>query len=150
MDFVLVYWHWIVLGFALMLLEIFLPTFTALWFGAAAVLVGGLLWLMPNLPLPLQLLLWAALSAALTWAWFRYLKPLSVDRTKAGMSREAILGEVGQVLRLPVGEERGVVRFPAPVLGDDEWLFISQDVLQLGDRVRVVDVSGNALMVVKH
>lgn len=150
MSFELVYWHWIVFGIALMLLEIFIPTFTALWFGAAAVVVGVILFLIPSLIMPLQLLLWAGLSGVLAWAWFKYLRPLSVDKTKAGLSREAIVGEVGQVLRLPLGEERGMLRFPAPVLGDDEWLFITEDEVAKGDRVRVIDVSGNALIVVKH
>lgn len=150
MSFTLLYWHWIVIGVALMLLEIFLPTFTALWFGAAAVIVGVLLWLVPTMAVPLQLILWAILSGVLAWAWFKWLKPLSIDRTKAGLSRESLIGEVGQVLRLPVGEERGMLRFPAPVMGDDEWLFISSDSLQMGDRVRVVEIAGNALIVVKH
>jgi inner membrane protein len=145
----LLYWHWIVLGMVLIVLEIFIPTFTILWFGVGAIAVGVVLLIAPGLSLALQLVLWALLSGVCTWAWFKYLKPLSVDKTKAGLSRESVIGEVGQVLRLPVGDERGKVRFPAPVLGDDEWMFITTEELQLGDRVRVVDVSGNALMVVK-
>ncbi|OOZ35943.1 NfeD family protein [Solemya velesiana gill symbiont] len=150
MSFQILYWHWIVLGIGLMLLEIVLPSFTALWFGAAAVIVGILLLLMPDLSGTLQIVLWTSLSALLTWAWFKYLKPLSIDRTKAGLSREAIIGEVGQVISVPNAERKGVLRFPAPVLGADEWQFISQDEeLSSGDRVRVIDLSGNALIVTK-
>ncbi|MET0106053.1 MAG: NfeD family protein [Sedimenticola sp.] len=150
MSFQILYWHWIVLGIGLMLLEIVLPSFTALWFGAAAVIVGILLLLMPDLSGTLQIVLWTSLSALLTWAWFKYLKPLSIDRTKAGLSREAIIGEIGQVISVPNAERKGVLRFPAPVLGADEWQFISQDeVLSSGDRVRVIDLSGNALIVTK-
>jgi membrane protein implicated in regulation of membrane protease activity len=50
---------------------------------------------------------------------------------------------------VPTGEKRGTVRFPAPVLGSDEWLIISQDDLDIGDRVSVVDLSGNSLIVIK-
>ena len=82
-------------------------------------------------------------------AWFKYLKPLSVDRTKAGLSREAIVGEVGQVISAPGEERRGRMRFPAPILGADEWQIISSDSLAIGDRVRVKDVSGNSLLVEK-
>ena len=149
MSFEIVYWHWIILGIGLMLLEIALPSFTALWVGAAAVIVGVLLWVLPDLSATLQVVLWAALSTALTWLWFKYLKPLSIDKTKAGLSREAILGEVGQVIALPNGERRGVLRFPAPILGSDEWQFISQETLAVGDRVRVTDLSGNSLIVTK-
>lgn len=150
MSLELLYWHWIVFGIVLMLMEIALPSFTILWFGAGAVLVGMTLLVFPGLSMTGQLLLWTILSVALTALWFKFLKPLSIDKTKAGLSREAIVGEVGQVLSLPNGEKRGRLRFPAPILGDDEWLFISQDTLAAGDRVRVIDVSGNSLIVCKH
>lgn len=149
MSLEVLYWYWIVLGIGLMLLEIALPSFTALWFGAAAVVVGVLLYFLPDMSLTVQVVLWTVLSVILTWLWFMYLKPLAIDKTKAGLSREAIMGEVGQVLSVPNGERRGVLRFPAPVLGADEWQFISYDDLEVGDRVHVTDVSGNSLIVAK-
>ncbi|TDJ65471.1 MAG: NfeD family protein [Proteobacteria bacterium] len=149
MVFEILPWHWVVFGLALMVSEIFLGTFFILWFGAAAVAIGGLLYLIPALSMTWQILLWTVLSSALAWGWFRYLKPLSIDRTKAGLSKEAITGEVGQVLVVPTAEKRGKLRFPAPVLGADEWVILSPDKLALGDRVRVVDISGNSLIVNK-
>ena len=149
MDFQFLYWHWIVFGVALMLAEMFLTSFFILWFGAAAVVIGGLLFVFPALSATAQVFLWTLLSCALAFAWFKYLKPLSIDKTKAGLSRERIVGEVGQVLSVPNGERRGTLRFPAPVLGADEWLFITQDAVASGDRVRVTDVSGNTLIVAK-
>ena len=145
----ILYWHWIVVGIGLILLEIPLPSFTSLWFGAAAVVVGVLLFFVPDLSFTLQVVIWTVLSVLLTWMWFKFLKPLSIDKTKAGLSREMILGEVGQVLVVPDGERRGRLRFPASVLGADEWQFISQETLAVGDRVRVTDVSGNSLIVTK-
>ncbi|MCU7875572.1 MAG: NfeD family protein [Candidatus Thiodiazotropha sp. (ex Lucinoma borealis)] len=149
MSFHIVYWHWVTLGIGLMLLEIALPSFTALWIGAAAVIVGALLFFLPDLSVTLQVVLWTVLSTALAWLWFKYLKPLSIDKTKAGLSREAIIGEVGQVLSVPNEERRGTLRFPAPILGADEWKFIAEDSLAVGDRVRVIDLSGNSLIVTK-
>ncbi len=149
MDFVLLYWHWIVLGIALMVFEIFIGSFFIFWFGAAAAVVGLLLVPFPGITVTAQVIIWGLLSTAFAVAWFKYLKPLNQDKTKAGMSREALLGEIGQVLSAPNGEKRGKVRFPAPLLGSDEWLIISQDVLNIGDRVSVVDLSGNSLIVKK-
>lgn len=149
MGFELLPWHWIVFGIALAISEIFLATFFVLWFGAAAVLVGILLFVLPDLSLSAQILSWTVLSTVLAFGWFKYLKPLSVDRTKAGLSKEAIMGEVGQVLVVPTDDKRGKLRFPAPILGDDEWLILSRDALAIGDRVSVVDVSGNSLIVEK-
>ncbi len=150
MEFELLYWHWIVAGIFIMLLEILLPSFTALWFGAGAILVGLALLLFPGMSVTVQVLLWTVLSSLLVWLWFKYLKPLAIDKTKAGLPREAIVGEVGQVIILPSSERRGTMRFPAPVLGSDEWVFICQDELAIGDRVRVIDISGNSLIVTKH
>lgn len=149
MDFQFLYWHWIVFGVALMLIEMFLTSFFILWFGAAAVVIGALLFLFPAMSSTLQVFLWTVLSCALAFAWFKYLKPLSIDKTKAGLSRERVVGEIGQVLSVPSGERRGTLRFPAPVLGADEWQFLTQDTVVAGDRVRVTDVSGNTLVVAK-
>ena len=149
MEFEILYWHWIVLGLVLMISEIFLTTFFILWFGAAAVLIGALVFLLPDLSVNWQIFIWTALSIAMAWAWFKFIKPLSIDRTQAGLSREAIIGQVGQVLSPPNGELKGKLRFPAPILGSDEWEIISQDQLTIGDRVQVVDVSGNSLIVNK-
>jgi membrane protein implicated in regulation of membrane protease activity len=143
----LVYWHWIVLGLALMLAEIFIGSFFIFWFGAAALVVGLSLVIAPSIGEATQLIAWTLLSLGFAVAWFRFLKPLSKDVTKAGLSREALMGEIGQVLSAPNGDKRGMVRFPAPLLGSDEWLIMSQDTLAIGDRVAVRDVSGNSLIV---
>ncbi|MEE3299695.1 MAG: NfeD family protein, partial [Pseudomonadota bacterium] len=139
MDLVLLYWHWIVFGLALMVTEIFLGSFFIFWFGAAATFVGLLLVPFPELSETTQIIIWAITSTAFALAWFKIIKPLNVDKTKAGLSREALVGEIGQVLKVPTGEKRGKVRFPAPLIGSDEWLIISQDELNIGDRVSVVD-----------
>ena len=148
-EFVVLYWHWIVLGIALMAIEILLPSFVALWFGAAAVVVGVLLLFIPSLSVAVQVVLWVIFSILFTWLWFRIMQPLAVDRTKAGLSREAIVGEIGQVLSAPTTERRGTLRFSVPILGADEWPFICSDNVASGDRVRVSDISGNDLIVIK-
>jgi len=145
----LLYWHWILLGIALVLMEIALPSFITLWLGAAAIVVGLLLLAMPDMSFTLQILIWTVMSVLLTWGWFKFMKPLSVDRTMAGLSREQIIGQAGQVLRVPLDGGKGLLRFPAPILGADEWQFISQDELKVGDRVRVTELSGNSLIVSK-
>ncbi len=143
------YWLWISVGVALMIVEMFVGSFFVFWFGLAAVLVGFILLLVPQLAGAAQIAVWAILSGLLALGWFRYVKPLSRDRTKAGLSREALIGQVGQVLKPPAGATRGTIRFPAPVLGADEWQILSEDPLAIGDRAHVVDLSGNALMVRK-
>lgn len=149
MEIEILYWYWVVLGVMLMLSEIVLTTFFILWFGLAAVMMGALTYLFPDIEVSWQILIWTVLSSALALFWFKFLKPLSIDKTKAGLSREAIVGEVVQVISVPREGMRGKLRFPAPILGADEWMIMSQDSLAEGDRVRVKDVSGNSLIVEK-
>ncbi|MED5525251.1 NfeD family protein [Gallaecimonas pentaromativorans] len=150
MEFELQYWHWLVFGMVLIIAEMFLASFTLFWFGLGALVVAGLMGVFPALPLPWQLVLWALSSIVFTLLWFRYLKPLMADKSKAGNASEAIKGEVGQVIVLPVDDKRGVVRFTTPLLGDDEWPFICRNTVALGDRVYVTDISGNTLIVEKR
>lgn len=145
----LVFWHWILFGVALVIAEIFLISFTFLWFGIAAMVIGILLWFVPDTPVFLQLLLWLLLSCGLAIFWFKYFKPRMTDKTKAGISREAAIGESGTVIRIPGDSRRGMVRFTTPVLGDDEWEFICEQPVHLGDRVHIKEFSGNALIVIK-
>ena len=150
MDVTILYWHWLAFGMALIMFEIVLPSFTALWFGVGAVLVGLLLWLMPTMSISWQVFIWTLSSATATLLWFRYFKPRAVDRTLAGLSREAIVGEVGHVIVAPKNGARGKLRFSMPILGADEWDIICEQDIALGDRVAVVDVSGNTLVVKKQ
>ena len=150
MEFKLLYWYWLVFGMILIIAELFMPSFTIFWFGLGAILVAGVLLLVPDLAISWQLFIWAIASCLLTFLWFKFLKPLMADRTKAGISREAILGETGQVIKIPEQENRGIVRFTTPLLGADEWPFICERDIAVGDRVIVKDISGNTLIVVKQ
>lgn len=140
--------NWFLFGIALAVFEIFVPSFTIFWFGLAAVLVSGLLWLMPNIPEPMQILIWLILSILITIFWFKYIKPLSKDRTKAGLSREATIGQVGMVIKTLPEHNEVIVRFPMPILGTDEWTCRCLEHIGIGDRIIVTDILGNQLVVV--
>ena len=144
------YWHWLVFGMILVMAELAIPSFTIFWFGLAGLLVGIILLLVPAVGFTWQLFIWAMGSCVMTLLWFKFLKPLMADRTKAGISREAIVGESGQVIRAPADKQRGTVRFTTPILGAEEWPFICDSEVRIGDRVVVTDISGNTLIVAKR
>lgn len=148
-EFQFLYWHWLLLGIGLTLTEIFLASFTVLWFGLGAILVGLLLMLFPQIAFQWQLFLWIVFSLSFALLWFKYFKPRMVDKTKAGIAREAAVGEAGLVVKVPIDGGRGLVRFSIPILGDDEWEFICEQPVELGDRVFIREFSGNSLIVVK-
>lgn len=148
-DFKVLYWYWLVFGMILMLMELAVPSFTILWFGLGALIVGVLLLLTPGISLTLQILIWIIASSAFVFFWFKVLKPRMTDRTNAGISREAVLGETAMVTRAPEGDRRGEMRFAVPILGSDNWPFICTEDVVVGERVMVQDVSGNTMMVKK-
>lgn len=140
------YWHWIVFGILLCGMEIFTTTFVLLWFGVAGIIVGILLSLV-TMSFAWQLGLWAIFSILLMILWHTQISPRMANKTLAGLSLEAVVGQVGTVLSYSTLTNRGQLRFPAPVLGNDEWEFICTSALQSGDRVVVSSVSGNSLIV---
>lgn len=140
-------WHWLVLGFVLLIIEMFVPTFASLWFGGAAIIVAALAWLLP-ISVSMQIIIWLVLSAIFLLAWFKFIKPLSVDRTKAGLGGSVIIGETGMIIVAPQLERAGVVRFSVPIVGAAEWMCrTSGEQVAVGDRVIVTDIVGNELIV---
>lgn len=150
MNFIFEPWHWFVLGILLILSELILPAFAALWFGIAAIVVCVLLWIFPEMSFALQLVCWVVLSVLCTLLWFKFIKPLSTDKTKAGLAREATIGQTGMVIQVGLDSEHIRVRFSLPVLGSDEWNCRSLSPVHVGDRVRVIDILGNELLVQPH
>jgi inner membrane protein len=150
MELVFEPWHWLVFGVFLIISELILPAFAALWFGVGALLVGILYWIFPSMGTATQLMLWMIISVICTISWFKYIKPLSIDKTKAGLSREATVGQVGMVIQTNLEHDAVKVRFPLPVLGADEWNCRTLNFVSVGDRVRVVDILGNDLVVQPH
>ncbi len=149
MDITVAYWHWLVLGMILIMAELFVPSFTLFWFGLGGLVVAGWMLLFADIGVVWQLFIWAISSCMFAFLWFRFIRPLMADRTKAGIAREAAIGETGQVIRQPASGRRGMVRFATPLLGSEEWPFICEDPVVIGDRVSVADFSGNALIVNK-
>jgi len=149
LNITLEYWHWIIFGLLLSVSEIFVLSFVLLWFGLSAIAVGLLLTI-TEFSLTIQILLWIFLSAFNLFAWFKWVSPRLKNKTLSGMSREKMLGQVGSVIEFNLAHEgRGTLRFPAPILGADEWQFICEDRLEVGTRVVVKEFSGNSLIVNK-
>lgn len=144
----LLWWHWVVLGVVLTLLELAVPAFFLVWFGVGAIIVGIAVLAFPQLSFAWQVLVWIACSVAFIWLWFKVFKP-GFYKTRAGMSKGAVIGEVGLVIRDIRPFEKGQIRFQKPVLGDEVWESIADEEIKAGERVKVLDVEGNILKVGK-
>ncbi len=148
----LAWWHWMVLGLGLGLVELAVASFFIIWFGLGALLVGVAMLVAPNMAFSTQILLWTAASVAMTVIWFRVLRK-DGGKTRSGQANEA-LGEIGVLVRavepLEVNSARGEVRFQKPVMGSDVWPCLAEDAIAAGERVRVLAVDGQILKVGKY
>ena len=142
----ILWWHWVVLGVVLTLLELAVPAFFLVWFGAGAIVVGLVMLAAPQLPLAWQVVAWIVASVFFIFLWFKVFRP-GMHKTRSGMSAGAALGEIGLVVRDVRPFEKGQVRFQKPVLGDDVWEVTADEELKVGDRARVLAIEGNILKV---
>jgi inner membrane protein len=140
------WWHWMVLGVALVLCELAIPAFFVVWFGLGALIVGLTLVLIPSLVLPAQIVIWIAASLAFVVLWFKVFK-VHVHRTKIGLSKGQFTGEVGLVTREIKPYQKGQIRFQKPILGAEAWEAIADEDIAPGERVHVLAVEGNILRV---
>ena len=142
----LLWWHWMVLGIVLVLLELAVPSFFLIWFGVGAIIVGIALVAFPPLSFAWQVLTWIVCSLVFLALWFKIFKP-GFHKTRAGMAKGTAIGEVGLVTREIRQHVTGEVRFQKPLLGSDVWESIADEEFRMGERVRVLDVEGNTLKV---
>ena len=62
-------WFWLILGLALLGLEVVVPGMILMWFGIGALITGALLAFFPDMSLATQLISFAVLSVASLIAW---------------------------------------------------------------------------------
>ena len=148
MDIQMLYWHWLVLGLLLVVGEIFIPSFTILWFGLGALVVGLIELLIP-MSLSVQILLWTVSSAVFTLVWFKIIKVKMAQGNRGEEARNDAIGASGLVTKLPTQSTQGRIRFSTPVMDSDEWEFSCDSVVELGDRLHIKEVSGDFLVVTK-
>ena len=148
----LAWWHWMVLGLALGLLELAIPSFFIVWFGLGALLVGAAMLVFPGMGFSSQVLWWTVASILMTMLWFRVFRR-DAGKTRSGQADEA-LGEIGVLVRavepLGISSGRGEVRFQKPVMGSDVWPCLADEAIGAGERVRVLAVDGQLLRVGKY
>lgn len=136
------FYLWLGLGLALMAAETIVPGAFLLWFGFAALFMGALVWLFPDMHGLLQVATFSALAivAVLIYRkWFRGREPVS-EQPLLNRRSEQYVGRVF-VLDTPISNGFGKVR-----VGDSVWT-VSGDPLPAGARVTVVAVDGMTLKV---
>lgn len=137
----LTWWHWWIVAAVLAALETFVPGALAIWFAAAALLLGALLLAVP-IRWELQLVLFGVLSVIATLLWWKFGRYRHEESDQPTLNQRGAQ-YVGRVLPLfePIQGGRGKVQ-----VDDTVWLVQGGDA-PAGTPVRVVAVNGAVLQV---
>jgi len=138
----LTWWHWMVLAVLLAAAETFLPGAVAIWFAAAAAVIGLLLVVIP-IPWQWQLIGFGVLGivALLLFRSYRQKHPQADEQPNLNLRGRQYIG-TELVLIEPIEQGSGKAR-----LGDGVWKVAGPE-LPAGARVRVVGVDGTILKVI--
>ena len=138
------FWYWLILGVTFLAREIMAPGAILMWFGAGAVVTGLVLWLLPDLAIGWQLLIFAVVSGVSVLAWrnSRFFNeegmpspdPTLNNRLQSYVGKEYNLSEA-------IVNGRGSMR-----VVDSNWRVQGKDMPQ-GTRVKVVGVEGITFLV---
>ena len=141
---------WTILGMILIVLEIFTSGFVLLWFGIGA-LAAGLAGLLGVTSVPLQFLIFAVVSIALTAASRTiFVNYFSRERSGGDLKTgaDALPGKIGTV----VTSSRGALHEGAVKVFGSTWTAYPADgeePLEAGDRVEIDRVQGASIYVRK-
>lgn len=138
----LLYWHWLVLGLALLCAEMLIASeFVLLWMGVSAVVVGLLTWLLP-LNWQAELVLFGVLSIV-SYFTYRKFRP-TIENDKPTLNRRGH-SYVGRTFTLSAPIVNGIGKVH---VDDSQWRVSGVDT-PAGHSVRVVEVDGTTLKVVR-
>ena len=137
------WWHWIVFGVVLLILEMNMGTFFMLGLGVAAILVGIIDTLF-HTSFTVELSIWMVLSILAIVAWFKWFREPPI--TDSGQSNYR-LDTLGVVMEDIQPHSRGKVTFDAPVLGNTSWHATAKVDIDKDTRVQIVQINGQLIEV---
>jgi membrane protein implicated in regulation of membrane protease activity len=133
---------WIGIGLALMAAEAFAPGAFLLWLGIAAVAMGAVVAIFPDLSLLTQVIVFAVLAVISIGAYQMFFKPREKPSDQPLLNKK-VAQMIGRtfVLEQPITNGHGKVR-----VNDALWSITGED-LPAGARVTVVAAEGITLRV---
>jgi len=139
-------WAWLTAGVLLLALEAILPGAVIMWFGVAAIVVGLVLSVWPELGVNTQFVMFAVLSISMLAAfrlWRRNHPPEGTGDTNVPRLNKRATQYIGQTVTVTQAIENGQGRV---AVGDSTWRASGPDAAH-GTRVRVVSAEGGTLQV---
>ena len=138
----IIYWHWLILAVAMIILEILMPGAYFLWMGISAAVVGGAMFIFPQMPILVQVMIFAVLSVITVVMYKSYRKknPIVTDEPALNRRGEKYIDQKF-TLTEPIINGEGKIK-----VDDSTWKIAGMD-MPAGMVVRVVAVEGATLKV---
>ena len=136
-ELIWIFWYWWVLALILLVAELLVTGFFFLWMAAASVVTGMLLWLLPMLSNPVQILLFSTLSIAMITAW-RLVVGKKVIKSDHPLLNKRGAQYIGRVFDLYEAIENGQGKIK---VDDTIWKVRGED-CGIDAKVKVVAVHG--------
>lgn len=145
MTLILTFWHWCILGVVLLILELLTGGGFLFWIGLASLCTSLIVFLVPIISWPWQLVTFSALSLVTCLLWYRYLKNKKQSSDSALTLNKRSAQYIGRQFELEsaIIHGRGRVK-----IGDTIWRVAGDD-MPIGTSVRVISVEGVILNVEK-
>ena len=142
------FWHWLIFGGILIILEVVLPGTILLWTGVSAIIVGLLQLMFPAMPWELQMVIFAVLSLVTVTGYRIWIKKRPIETLDPTLNKRGAqyIGREVTVTETQLGG-RG-----RTMVDDSTWLIRSEDGEELNkDSIyRVTGVDGATLLIAKE
>ena len=140
-------WMWFGISLALFLVELCTVDLISIWFAIAALVLGVIAAIFPNLHIIWQLAIFMVLSAGLFFATRPFVKRFMARKKGQETNLELIVGTTARVTeRIENSRECGAVK-----IGGLTWTARSEDgsILEIDTLVTVKEIKGNKVIVEK-
>ncbi len=141
----IVWWHWIVAGLILLIMEMNVGTFIFLGLGLAAVVVGIVDFFIDT-TFTTEIIIWTILSILALIAWKKWFKEQTISTIGQSNHSFSTQGTVTEAIH---PNKRGKVAFDAPVLGNTVWHASSNEEIEKNERISIIEVNGQIIEVKK-
>ena len=136
------FWHWLVFGIFLVILEIFAPGAVFMWMGAAAGVTGLALLVIPEMSWEIQFVVFsvASVAAILLGRKFFNRKEINIEDPTVSQKQSELIGRIFEVDK---AIKNGTGRIK---VGESTWKAVGPD-CAVDTQVKVVAVNGAVLEV---
>jgi len=142
---ILQWWHWIVIGIIFFIVEMMTFTLVFIGFGITSILVG-IIDLLFDIDINMELFIWGILSIISISIWYKFFKIKTVSNSGQSKSMTDMVGIVIEDIN---PHDRGKVKFNIPLLGEREWVAVSniESIIKCGVQIKIIRIKGQILLV---